>query len=381
MVRYTADAERGRPDGPLRTLTAAQTAVRMLKRDLTDPAPIEMVLAGGCYPLAQTWRFGEEDSGYGFRGHFDGRTWPVTWRAADGETVTLSGGRRIAGWQHATLNGRAVWRADVPWMDGEPRFFRQLWINGERRPRACLPKKGTFRVAAAPDASFADGEAYRRGSQSFGFRPGDLSASWSNITAIDVQFRGLWLNPRVRILAIDDATSTARLDRYTQLRLANAPGDGLDYVVENVLEALTEPGEWCLDPAVRCVWYMPRRGETLDAVETVAGGIERLIEMRGARFLRFENLTFAHAEWNPDPTEAVGDQPMSQAAAKVPGAVVVGNGCVGVTFDNCRNDDFAGDGFTLRSIRSVSGRRLPKVGQARGHDRNAATVSPKFQPL
>jgi hypothetical protein len=49
-----------------------------------DPAaePVEVVLAGGCYRLEQTWRFGADDSGYGVRGHFDGRTWPVTWRAA-----------------------------------------------------------------------------------------------------------------------------------------------------------------------------------------------------------------------------------------------------------------------------------------------------------
>lgn len=322
-------------DGPLRSLTAAQTAVRMLKRDLTEPQPIEVILAGGCYPIEQTLRFSAEDSGYGFRAHFDGRTWPLTWRAADGETVTISGGRTITGWKPAKLNGRAVWRAELPWLDCESRFFRQLWINGTRRPRAALPKKGTFRVAASPDASFADGEAYRRGSQSFGFQPGDLSGKWSNIPAIDVQFRGLWLNPRVRLLTIDDATSSVRLDRYTQLRLANAPGDGLDYVVENVLEALTVPGEWCLDPAARCVWYLPHTDEKPEAIEAIAGGIERLIEMQDVKFLRFENLIFAHAEWSPDLTEAVGDQPASQAAAKVPGAVRVGSGCEGVTFEKC----------------------------------------------
>ena len=363
----TPNAER--TDGPLRTLTAAQTAVRMWKRDQTGAEPmevvlrgggytthtwpgigataepVEVVLAGGCYHLEQTWRFGADDSGYGVRGHFDGRTWPVTWRAAEGETVTISGGRVITGWQHATLNGRAVWRADVPWLDSEARFFRQLWINGERRLRASLPKQGAYRVAATPDASFVNFECYRRGTNMFGFRPGDFSAAWSNIPAIDVQFRGLWLNPRVRLLSIDEGCRTVRLDRYTQLQLANAPGDGLDYVIENVLEALTEPGEWCLDPAARCVWYRPRAGEKPDAVETVAGGIERLLEMEGARFLRFENIAFEHGEWSPYGTEAIADQPASQAAAKVRGAVLVGRGCEGITFEKCRIAHVSGYGL------------------------------------
>jgi hypothetical protein len=356
-------------DGPLRTLTAAQTAVRIWKRDQTgaEPmevvlrggeyttgswpgigqtaAPVEVVLAGGCYHLEQTWRFGPDDSGYGVRGHFDGRTWPVTWRAAEGAHVSISGGRVITGWQHAKLNGRAVWRAELPWLDSEARFFRQLWINGERRPRASLPKQGTYRVAATPDASFVDFECYRRGTTIFGYRPGDFSAAWSNLPAIDVQFRGLWLNPRVRLLAIEEDRHTVRLDRYTQLQLANGPGDGLDYVIENVLEALTEPGEWCLDPAARCVWYRPRAGETPETVRAVAGGLERLLDLQGARFLRFENLTFEHGEWTPYATEAIADQPASQAAAKVPGAVLAGRGCEAITFEQCRIAHVSGYGL------------------------------------
>jgi len=346
-----AEPDADASDGPLRTLTAAQAAVRRIKQSMTapepvsllpnkqnpaEPEPIEVILGGGFYRLDVPWRMETADSGFGFRGHFDGRTWPVIWRGAEGEDVTVSAGKRIENWQPARLNGRVAWRAQVPWLDAEDRFFRQLWIDGQRRTRARLPKSGTFRVAATPGATFDEIEWYRKGTRAFGFRPGDLSAQWSNIGAIEVQFRGLWLSPRVRLLAIDGDRRIARLDRDTCLCLGYAPGDGLDYIVENVIEALTEPGEWCLDPAARCVWYMPFPDETPDAVEAIAGGIEHVLELRNARFLRFENICFAHTEWR---------EPAAEALGMPTGAVLVGGGCEAVTFERCRIEHVGGYGM------------------------------------
>jgi len=374
-----ANANAGGTDGPLRTLTAAQAAVRRIKRnmtapepvsllpdkqDLTEPEPIEVVLGGGSYRLDAAWQFGAEDSGFGFRGHFDGRTWPVTWRGAEGEDVTLSVGRRIGAWQPAALNGRAVWRAEAPWLDGNDPYFRQLWIDGHRRPRARLPKKGTYRVAATPGAAFDEIEWYRRGARCFGFRPGELSAQWRNIGAIEIQFRGLWLSPRARLSAIDGEHRLAHLDRDTGLCLGYAPNDGLDYIVENVLDAMTEPGEWALDPAARVVWYVPCPGEEPEAVEAIAGGVERVLELRETKFLRFENMGFAHTEWRPAPGEAMG---------RPSGAVLVGSGCEAVTFERCRIAHVGGsglqcaDGVAEIEFRDGSMRDLGGGGVSIGH--------------
>jgi len=332
-----------RSDGPLQTLAAAQNAVRQVKRDLAEPETIEVVLGGGCYPLAQTWRFGAADSGFGRAATTHAKTCPAVWRGADGETVTVSGGRCVDGWQPTKLNGRQVWRANVPWMDTEASFFRQLWVDGARRPRSRLPKVGTYRVADAPDANHVGGhgQTVRRGSRRFVFAPGEISSDWSNLSAVDIQFRGWWMSPRARLLRVDDANRTAWLDRDTTLRLAYAPHDGLDYGVENVLEALTEPGEWCLDPAARCVWYLPMPDERPEAVEAVAGGLECLLELRSARWLRFENIVFAHAEWRPAPTDAVSEQ----SSVTVSGAVAVGGDCEGVAFEGCRIEHVGGYGL------------------------------------
>ncbi len=329
-------------DGPLRTLVAAQIAVRRIKHSCKACESINVVLRGGVYALTEPLRFGGADSGFGRKDNGHARTWPVVWRAADGEAVTVSGGRQICGWQPATHNGHAVWYADVPWVDQDAGFTRQLWINGERRPRARLPKSGSWTVADAPDAVYLGGfrETLANGSRRFGFREGEISGDWPNLQSVDVCFRSMWVSPVARLLSVDANTATAYLDRDTGWRLANAPGDGIDYHLENVLAALTEPGEWCLEPATKRIWYYPQPGETPE-VDAVVGGIEQLVQCEGASWVRFENLCFAHAEWRTDATNALAEQ----AAVSATAAVHIGADCEGISFEGCRIEHVGGYGL------------------------------------
>lgn len=152
------------------------------------------------------------------------------------------------------------------------------------------------------------------------------------------------MSSRVGIREIDEASSTVHVDRNTQLCLAYAPGDGVDYVVENIPEALTEPGEWSLDPTARCVWYMPRPGETPDSIEATAGGMECLLDLRDTRFVHFENITFSHTEWRPTRQDAV----TAQSSATVTGAVVIGSGCEGIVFKGCEISHVGGYGLECK---------------------------------
>ncbi len=340
-----AEPDATRQDGPFRTLAAAQAVVRRtragMKKD--EAETIEVVIRGGLYTLAEPWRFDALDSGCGRATPIRAETWPVVWRGAPGENVVISGGRRLGGWKPARLNGHPVWRAPAPAGGDGQVPFRQLWVNGGRRPRARLPKTGTYRVAGAPDANYVGthGETLRRGARRFVCKPGEVSASWRNLGAIDVQFRGWWMSPRAWIAQVDDATNTVWLDRNTTIRLAYAPDDGLDYVLENVRDALAEPGEWCADPAEACVWYRPLPGETPETTEAVAGGVEQVLELHDTKWIRFENLVFAHSEWRPGTLNAVSEQ----ASVSVSGAVTVRGACEGVAFDACRIEHVGGYGF------------------------------------
>ena len=84
-----SDDGHGTKERPYRTLTRARDAVRELKRQRMADGPIEVVIHGGTYFLAETVLLSPEDSGTVKA--------PVIYRAADGERVVLSGGRRVEG--------------------------------------------------------------------------------------------------------------------------------------------------------------------------------------------------------------------------------------------------------------------------------------------
>ena len=97
-------------------MARAQTAVRSL---LTGAVPGDIVvqIAGGGYPQAKTLTFGPEDSAEGFT---------VTYAAAPGQKVLLTGGRTITGWQR--VDDR-LWMAEVPEAKSGRWYFDQLFVD------------------------------------------------------------------------------------------------------------------------------------------------------------------------------------------------------------------------------------------------------------
>ena len=84
------DANPGTADQPLATLQGARDAVRRLKEaGLT--APVEVIVHGGTYYFDEPLVLTPQDSGTA--------ECPVTYRAAEGEEVTLSGGVPLEGWR------------------------------------------------------------------------------------------------------------------------------------------------------------------------------------------------------------------------------------------------------------------------------------------
>ncbi len=82
------DTNSGTIEKPFASFEAAQHAVREFKKSFPN-TPVEVIVRGGIYYLGQTIEFTPEDSGT--------PTAPVIWKAADGEKVILSGGKRIMG--------------------------------------------------------------------------------------------------------------------------------------------------------------------------------------------------------------------------------------------------------------------------------------------
>ncbi|MEY4660117.1 MAG: hypothetical protein RLZZ42_69, partial [Bacteroidota bacterium] len=138
------DSNDGSVGRPLASLEAAKQAVRALKRS-GFASSIEVIVRGGIYYLPETLEFTTEDSGT--------KSAPIIWKAAEGEKVILSGGKRIKGaWQK---KNDGIWFIDIPEAKGwkrdalhaevyakKPEFplnFRQLFVNEKRAIRARYP--------------------------------------------------------------------------------------------------------------------------------------------------------------------------------------------------------------------------------------------------
>ena len=321
-------------DGPFRTLQRAQQALRGRRpAPAAAPAPAEVLIRDGTHRLEQPLELGPEDSG-------------VTYAAYPGESPVLSGGRRIEGWRRETVNGRVAWAAAVPagWT------FQELFVNGARRLRPRLPKVGFYRIAALPGVTSES--PWHTGGDRFVFSPGDIRADWRNQGDVEVVVLHFWVDSHLPISAVDPAENLVTFSRESIFRMSDDfKHTGARYYVDNVFEALTEPGEWYLDGAADTLYYLPLPGEEPETAAVVAPVLTQLLRLQGdgdaaapteapdpagvdaakaqanadpaapARPISgvsFCGLTFAHAHWRLPPGGKGGT---AQAASNVPAAV------------------------------------------------------------
>ena len=161
------DAYPGTAAQPVATPQGAQTRVRsLIAAGLTDS--VEVQFAAGTYRISAPLELGPQDSGTA--------AFPITWKAAAGATVVLSGGRTLTGtW---VPDGGGIWRIDVPGVGfgaGEWNF-RQLFVSGQRATRARFPN-----VSAANPFLYATGG----GMDNVIIAPALIKPAWG--TAADAQ--------------------------------------------------------------------------------------------------------------------------------------------------------------------------------------------------
>ena len=304
-------ADPGASDGPFATVARARDAVRAMLKERRKPRPVRVVLRGGTYRLDQPLEFGPEDSGA------EGA--PVVFAAAAGEKVVLSGGRRIENGRWGELNGMRVWMMDLPEVKAGTWRFRQLFVNGERRPRTRLPKQGEYRIESLPGYT---GDFLRSPTKQFVYAPGDILPTWRNLRDVEIVGITRWLDNRLPIENINEQTRTATFDRPSLFALLSGGNPGT-YWVENVFEALDTPGQWYLDRPSGQLYYLPQPGEKMRSAEIIAPRLTQVLRVVGragatVHDLRFEGITFSHTEWQPPADYASS----LQAGVEVPGALL-----------------------------------------------------------
>ena len=250
------------------------------------------------------------------------------------EKVTLSGGKKLEGWQKQK-NG--WWVCDIPEVKSGDWKFRQIYVNGDLRHRARKPNSGFLRVKGMPEGT-PKTVNYHTDCQSFEFAEGDINPKWRNLDDVEVIVYHFWTDSHLPIQSIDKKSNIVTFKHKAGKTFTDDfSEDGARYIVENVFEELDAPGEWYLDKKEGKCYYFPFPDEKINQTEIVAPVIEKLIVFEGkpekGEFitnLKFQNLEFCYTNWDLPP----GNSNDEQGSASVPAAVSL-SGVQYCTFDHC----------------------------------------------
>lgn len=300
-------------DGPFGTLQRSLEAIREARAEPGPPRSVTVLIRGGTHALpTRAPAITPEHSGT--------PDCPTTIAAYPGEHPLLTGGWMLAGWESAP-DGLVQKR--IPEVKAGQWYFRQLWVNGERRPRPRLPKEGTYALAggAQPEKS-----AFRYG-------PEHIRGDWVNGDDIEVVVLQHWTEARLHIAEVDEAKRIVTFTGGSWRPLSWSTG----YYVENVREALTEPGEWYLDRPSGVLLYRPTEGRLIEQAEVWAPRAEQLLRLEGdiesGRYVEhvvLRGLQFAYCAW-PLPEEGLG---YPQAELPV-GAAIYAQGARNCAIEDC----------------------------------------------
>lgn len=343
------DSAAGSATQPWATLAGARDNLRKLRASGAVEGLATVQVHAGTYPLADTVRFTAEDSF-------------TRYAAAKGAQPVFEGGERLTGWKVGERNGRVEWTLDLPDVTAGKRFFRSLFVDGRRAPRARFPKfspdeKGGGNVLRVGEMLEPEKTGLGDGRDTFKPKAGDVSPDWTSLPEAEVVLLHYWIEERLPKPALNPRTGWLSFARRSAFVLYEAHVDAhghrahARYYIDNLFEALTEPGEWYLSRETGRLYYLPRPGETPDNTEIFAPRLNSFVRAVGSVFgesgdridvngtlhvrgLEFRGLTFRHGDWfsplaekhipSHDTLEGndlpIGGSP--QAAIAVPGAIL-----------------------------------------------------------
>jgi len=399
------EANAEKTDGPLATLAGARDAVRRLKRAGRLQHGFTVYLRGGRYAMTQSVRFGPEDSS------------GVCYANQPGERPVMDGSVLVSDWQATTVNGVVAWVADVSTILRRfPRQPRSLFVNGERRLRPSLPREGRFQIEDVP-GNTVHSQLFD-GVTSFVTAPGDLQ-EYKNLQDIEALVNHFWVEERMPLVGWNPLTRLLESSRKSIFCLKAAFGpEWATYRLENVFEALKEPGEWYVDRPAGRLYYVPMAGETVETCEIRLPVLTQLIVVQGdpaagkyAEFICFRGLHLIHTDWEQvqgnvpehnqkEVTPGVLLASDAQAAESCPGVfqldgarniaiedcTIAHGGFYGISADHCRGlrivgnhlHDLGGGGVKLRGT-DANGPKELRSGEHRVSDNHIHHIGEVFK--
>ena len=297
-----SDLNDGSKNSPFKTIIHARDTIRKLS-DSKRKDDIVVYLQGGTYRIDETVVFGLDDGGV------DGHT--VTYAAAKGQTPVISSGVKVYGWSKlksypAGLPDVAkgnVWVADIP--KGVEKFF--VMFDGHRRlerargrgfqmPEFKFKKLATRNVALSEDRPLLRKLPFPEG----------VIKNWDNLQDVEVFFCGVpWTQNISAIESVDEKESIAWLKHEGNTPPWTTPKPYNPARVENIIDVLDSPGEWCVNTKTRKIYYWPINGEVGDDI--IVPRLKEFFRVEGkidydgpvdvpVKNLIFKGLTFTHGD-------------------------------------------------------------------------------------
>jgi hypothetical protein len=316
-------------DGPLASLAGARDAVRRLKALGPLTESVEVIVAAGEYPLTQTLVFGPEDSGTAQA--------PILYRAADGASPVLTGGRKITSFE-AGADGR--WTVHLPEVQAGKWYFEDLFVNGRRATRARMPNEFYYhvRAKAGPVVNPATGKTEPLPNRAFVADPKEIAPlaaiPKNRLSDVVIIAYHSWETSAHRVASVDPKSGVMVFTGDAPWAF-NQWGANQRYHIENIKAALDVPGEWYLDRD-GTLTYIPLPGEDVQKADVVVPVVAGFVRLAGdpahGRFvehLGFKGLSFQYEQY-PLPPQGHAD---GQAAASTPAAITA-DGARNVTIEN-----------------------------------------------
>lgn len=316
------------------TIQKAKTMVRAYKKGHPSDT-VKVAIAAGRYEIGEPLRFEPADGG--------SKNAPVIYSALPGGKVIISGGRNLTGWKKFKNN---IFFADLNTSATGDTDFSELFVNGERRQCARLPKKGFYRVKGFPDGS----TPYNKPGKRFEYNAGDINPRWKNLQDIALVVYHFWTDTHLTIDAVDPREHIVSFRRPSGKAFTDDFNtEGARYIVENVWEGLQNPGEWYIDKKAARVYYIPFNNEDLATAEVVVPFVSTILTIAGDPLsgkvvsnLQFSNLAFEYANIQLPPNSVNN----AQGALDVPAAFTL-NGAQYCRFSHCTITNISGYAFDI----------------------------------
>lgn len=335
------DKNNGTTAKPWATLAGARDAIRELRSNGKLEGETKVLVQPGVYRLGSHVEFGPEDS-------------HTTYCAASKDKpAVIDGAVELEGFREETVGGRRSWILDLPEAASGKLYFRSLFVNGNRRPRARFPKfspdsqgvKNLFRIS---ELRYPEKRKLFDGDNIFKPATEDFK-DWASLHDAEIVILHYWIETRLGTPTFNSKTGWVTCARRSVFNLYEAFVPKLArYYIDNLKEALTDPGEWYLDRSEGRLTYLPMPGEKLGKTKICFPKLNSFIRITGAAYnhyedpkdpfgvrhvenLRFEGLTFRNSDWFPPMAEflahdrvrvegvPLGSSP--QGAVHVPGAI------------------------------------------------------------